>query len=75
MVEFILRTDGVKKHIPKIMLLFSLSFFAIALITFIYHVGYGNSLDHNQQMRLTIQFIASGLFLGLYRIVDLLDGK
>ena len=64
-----------KKHISKIMLLFSLSFFVTALVTVVYHVGHGYSLDHNQQIRLILQFISAGLFLGLYRIIDLLERK
>jgi len=58
------------------MLIFSLIFFGVALFTFIIHAGHGNSFDDNNQLiRLILNFIASGLFLGLYRIIDLLEQK
>ena len=62
-----------KKHISKIMLIFSIIFFVIAIIPFVYYVGSDYSLDYNEQIRLILQFIASGVFLGLYRIIDLLE--
>jgi len=64
-----------KKHIPKIMLLFSLTFFIIAMVTVVYNAGHGYSFDGNQQLRLILQFGSTGLFLGLYRIIDILDKK
>ena len=70
-----IRVIFMKKYIPKVMLLFALSFFVLALFTVVYHAGYRLSLDHNQQMRLILQFVSAGLFLGLYRIIDLLEKK
>jgi hypothetical protein len=62
-----------KKHISKVMLIFSIAFFAIALITVVATVGRGYSFDDNQKVQLILQFLSSGIFIGLYRIIDLLE--
>jgi hypothetical protein len=62
-----------KKHISKAMLILSLSFFIIALITVVATAGRGYSFDDNQKLRLILQFLSFGIFLGLYRVIDLLE--
>ena len=64
-----------KRHILKIMFAFSLSFLAMALYSIVYNLGFGYSFDDNQKLRLILLFLSSGIFLGLYRIMDLLDKK
>ena len=70
-----IKGDFMKKHMPKIMLLYAISLSAMVIFTIVYYVGRGYSLDHNQEIRLLLQFISSGLFFGLYQIISLMEKK
>ena len=66
---------NIKKHISKIMLVFSLSFFIIALSIVVYNAGFSYHFEGNQPLYLILLFASAGLFLGLYRIIDILERK
>ena len=60
-----------KKLISKIMLLLCL-LFAVTGIALLVYWGFASALD---PVALLAAIGASGLFLALYRIIDLLEGK
>jgi hypothetical protein len=70
------KRSNVKKYISKAMVIFSILFFNAAVFTFIERIQQHREwFDHETVVRLALLFVASGLFLGLYRIIDLLENR
>ncbi|MDR1736182.1 MAG: hypothetical protein LBR85_04850 [Oscillospiraceae bacterium] len=66
-----------KKHISKIMLIFSMFLFVVAVIVFIglLRRALGGDFTNSEWWGLCILLGCSVFFLGLYRIIDLLEKK
>ena len=64
-----------KKHISKIILSFSLAFFIWGFIYLIDTIHAWNKIPDAKILNIILLFTSSGLFLGLYSIIDLLERK
>jgi len=67
-----------KRHIPKVMLLLSAIFFVWGIITFVSFVyidGWFRLPTGDIRLNVILLFSFAGLFLALYRIIDLLERK
>jgi amino acid transporter len=72
------KQSKIKNHIPKIMIIFSMIFFVIGIFNFINRIQSGRGLsgfNHENIVPLVLLFALSGLFLALYRIIDLLEKR
>ena len=70
--------DSLKRHIPKVMLLLSAIFFVWGIITFagsVYIDGWFRLPTNDIRLNVILLFSFAGLFLALYRIIDLLERK
>ena len=67
-----------KKHISKIMIVFSILFFIWGVIVFVSSVNVDTFFSfstNEERLNIILLFSSGGLFLGIYRIIDLLERR